>query len=90
VENLHHVRDRLEELEEIVNYYQHQLMQQQQHEEETTVYEEKAIEGDDVQRLKILLQQYKAQVPNVSESSTKENNPQHLHHLSNELAAKRL
>ena len=85
LQNLHHVRERLDELEQLVSYYQDDLMHQP--EEETTVYEETSIQADDVQRLKQLLIQQKQQ---TSTTQLSEKNPQQLGQLSNELAAKRL
>ena len=82
VKSLQHVRERLDELEEIVTYYQDDLMNQQ--EEETTVYEETPISPDDVPHLKSLMIQQKQQ------RATNEHTPQQLDQLSNELAAKRL
>lgn len=87
LKNLDSVRERLSELEEIVNYYQYDLMNQT--EEETTVYEETPIQPDDVQRLKALMMQQRQkqqhQPPPPSEAT-----PENLDQLSNELAAKRL
>ncbi|CAF1431855.1 unnamed protein product [Adineta ricciae] len=81
-ENLHHVREQLDELEKILTYYQFDLMDPPG-EEETTIFEEDPIRPDDVQRLKSLLDQQKMQ---TSPPNTK----QPLDKLSNELAAKRL
>ena len=83
LKSLQHVRERLDELEEIVTYYQYDLMNQQQ-EEETTVYEETPIPPDDVKHLKSLMSQQNQQ------RVTNEHTPQQLDQLSNELAAKRL
>lgn len=80
-QNLQHVRQQLDELEKILTYYQFDLMEPP--EEETTVFEEAPIRPDDVQRLRLLLDQQKQQ---TSPPNTK----QPLDNLSNELAAKRL
>ncbi|UJR31138.1 hypothetical protein I4U23_018645 [Adineta vaga] len=86
-QNLEHVRQQLNELEEIVNYYQLDLMDQP--EEETTVYEEDQIQPDDVQRLKSLIIQQKQQTSS-SQTNHNENTAKPLNKLSDELATKRL
>lgn len=96
LKNLHHVREQLNELEQLVSYYQMDLVNQP--DEETTVYEEASIQPDDAQRLKALIMQerQKALSSSASTSSTTTTNnnnnatPKPLDRLSNELAAKRL
>jgi len=82
--NLQHVREQLDQLEQIVTYYQLDLINQP--EEETTVYEETAIPPDDAQRLKTLILQQRQQTP----STNNDNTPKQFDKLSSELAAKRL
>ncbi len=86
--NLQHVRDQLDELEQIVTYYQLDLMNQP--EEETTIYEETSIQPDDAQRLKALIMQQRQQTQSETTTTNHDNNPKQLSKLSNELAAKRL
>jgi len=83
--NLQHVREQLDQLEEIVTYYQLDLINQP--EEETTVYEETAIPPDDAQRLKTLILQQRQQ---TSSATNNDNTPKQFDKLSSELAAKRL
>jgi hypothetical protein len=87
LKNLQHVREQLDELEQIVTYYQLDLINQP--EEETVVYEETPIPPDDAQRLKTLIIQQRQQ---ASSSATTNNDhaSKPLDKLSNELAAKRL
>ncbi len=85
--NLQHVREQLDELEQIVTYYQLDLMNQQ--EEETTVYEEAQIQADDVEHLKKLIMQQKQLTPPAT-ANNNDNTAKPLDKLSNELAAKRL
>ncbi|CAF3764721.1 unnamed protein product [Adineta steineri] len=87
VKNLQHVRQQLNELEQIVRYYQMDLMDQQ--EEETTVYEEAQIQPDDVQRIKTLITQQKQQI-SPAKINNNNNPPKPLDKLSTELATKRL
>ena len=81
--NLQHVRNQLDELEQIVTYYQSDLMNQP--EEESTVYEETPIEPDDAQRLKALMMQQRSSVTTNNDTTSKP-----LDKLSSELAAKQL
>jgi hypothetical protein len=85
--NLQHVREQLDQLEQIVTYYQLDLINQP--EEETTVYEETAIPPDDAQRLKTLILQQRQQTSSSS-SINNDNTPKQFDKLSSELAAKRL
>ncbi|CAF4541989.1 unnamed protein product [Rotaria socialis] len=84
--NLKNVREQLNELEQIVTYYQLDLMNQS--EEETTVYEETPIQPDDAQRLRALLMQER-QKP-IAAIPSNDNASKPLDKLSTELAAKRL
>ncbi len=86
VKNLQHVRNQLDELEQIVTYYQSDLMNQP--EEESTVYEETPIQPDDAQRLKALMMQQRQQTSSVTTNNDTTSKP--LDKLSSELAAKRL
>jgi len=89
MKNLQHVRDQLDELEQIIDYYQTDLTQTQ--DEEQTIYEETPIQPDDVQRLKTLImqqrQQQKPLPPPPPKAGIKE---KPLDKLSSELATKRL
>lgn len=86
--NLQHVREQLDELEQIVTYYQSDLMDHQ--EEETTVYEESQIQADDLERLKkLMMMQQQQQTSSVTSNNT-DNTGKPLDKLSSELAAKRL
>ncbi|CAF4287233.1 unnamed protein product [Rotaria sp. Silwood2] len=88
VKNLEHVREQLNELEQIVTYYQLDLTNDQ--DEETTVYEETPIQPDDAQRLKTLILQEKQKSISSTPNNKNKNTPKQLDKLSSELAAKRL
>jgi hypothetical protein len=86
--NLQHVREQLDQLEEIVTYYQLDLINKP--EEETTVYEETAIPPDDAQRLKTLILQQRQQTSSATTTTNNDNTAKQFDKLSSELAAKRL
>lgn len=79
----------MDELEQIVTYYQLDAMEAQ--EEETTVYEEAPIPPADAQRLKSLIMQQKQQASSSTiDTIDQDDRAKPLDRLSNELAAKRL
>ena len=86
-QNLEHVRTQLDELEQLVGYYQLDLMDQP--EEETSVLEETPIEPLNAQLLKSLLIQQKQQA-SPAKAIENDDSAKPLDTLSNELAAKRL
>lgn len=89
MKNLQHVRDQLDELEQIVTYYQLDLMEPQ--EEETTVYEEAPIQPADAQRLRTLIMQQRQQTSSSTiDTIDQDERNKPLDRLSDELAAKRL
>ena len=87
---MEHVREQLNELEQILTYYQFGLMNEQ---EETTTYEEKLIQPDDARHLQALLTKQK-QITSSTTMHDDDNKNDNIHKplekLSSELTAKRL